>query len=107
VTGSINQKGDIQVVGGISEKIEGFYSICKTKGLNGEQGVIIPRKNQRNLVLSDEVNDAVRDGKFKIYTVERVEEAIEILTDVKFEEIKKLVKEKLISFSKIQTVSKE
>lgn len=107
VTGSINQKGDIQVVGGISEKIEGFYSICKTKGLNGEQGVIIPRKNQRNLVLSDEVNDAVRDGNFKIYTVERVEEAIEILTDVKFEEIKKLVKEKLISFSKIQTVSKE
>ncbi|HCJ2879449.1 TPA: AAA family ATPase [Clostridioides difficile] len=107
VTGSINQKGDIQVVGGISEKIEGFYSICKTKGLNGEQGVIIPRKNQRNLVLSDEVNDAVQDGKFKIYTVERVEEAIEILTDVKFEEIRKLVKEKLISFSKIQTVSKE
>ncbi|WP_042277050.1 Lon protease family protein, partial [[Clostridium] dakarense] len=101
-TGSMNQKGEIQVVGGITEKIEGFYSACKKKGLNDNQGVIIPKNNSRNLVLSDEVNKAIEDGKFKIYTVDKVEEAIEILTDMKFEEVKKLVKERLLKFSKTQ-----
>ena len=60
VTGSMNQKGEIQVVGGITEKVEGFYSACKKKGLSGNQGVIIPKNNSRNLVLSDEVNEAIR-----------------------------------------------
>ncbi|RDY24110.1 ATP-binding protein [Romboutsia maritimum] len=106
VTGSINQKGEVQVVGGITEKIEGFYFTCKKKGLNKNQGVIIPKNNSRNLVLQDEVMNAIKDGEFHIYTVERVEEAVEILTDFKFEEIKKLVKEKLYKFSEIQNIVK-
>ncbi|MEG1312108.1 MAG: S16 family serine protease, partial [Romboutsia sp.] len=107
VTGSMNQKGEIQVVGGITEKIEGFYSACKKKGLNDNQGVILPKNNARNLVLSDEVTKAIEEGKFNIHTVDRVEEAIEILTDMKFEEIKKLVKDRLENFSKIQQSKKE
>lgn len=105
-TGSMNQKGEIQVVGGISEKIEGFYSVCKKQGLNGNQGVIIPKNNSRNLVLSEEVTNAINEGKFTIYTVERVEEAIEILTDVKFDEIKSRVIERLREFNELQSSSK-
>lgn len=106
-TGSMNQKGEIQVVGGISEKIEGFYSACKKQGLNDNQGVIIPKNNSRNLVLSEEVTNAINEGKFTIYTVERVEEAIEILTDVKFDEIKRLVIERLREFNELQSSSKK
>lgn len=106
-TGSMNQKGEIQVVGGISEKIEGFYSACKKQGLNGNQGVIIPKNNSRNLVLSEEVTNAINEGKFTIYTVERVEEAIEILTDVKFDEIKSRVIERLREFNELQSSSKK
>ena len=105
-TGSMNQKGEIQVVGGISEKIEGFYSACKKQGLNGNQGVIIPKNNSRNLVLSEEVTNAINEGKFTIYTVERVEEAIEILTDVKFDEMKSRVIERLREFNELQSSSK-
>ncbi len=82
VTGSVNQKGDIQPIGGVNEKIEGFYQICKMKGFNGEQGVIIPRQNVRNLHLSDEIIDSVRKGKFHIYAVKTIDEGIEILTGV-------------------------
>lgn len=106
-TGSMNQKGEIQVVGGISEKIEGFYSACKKQGLNGNQGVIIPKNNSRNLVLSEEVTNAINEGKFTIYTVERVEEAIEILTDVKFDEMKSRVIERLREFNELQSSSKK
>lgn len=101
-TGSINQKGEIQVVGGIIEKIEGFYTICKKNGLTGEQGVIIPKNNSRNVILSDEVENAIKEGKFHIYTVENVEEAMEILTDMKFSEVKELVKLRLDSFNKVR-----
>lgn len=101
-TGSINQKGEIQVVGGIIEKIEGFYTICKKNGLTGEQGVIIPKNNSRNVILSDEVENAIKEGKFHIYTVENVEEAMEILTDMKFNEVKELVKSRLDSFNKVR-----
>lgn len=82
VTGSINQKGFIQPIGGVNEKIEGFYSTCKTKGLNYEQGVIIPIQNVKNLHLSDEVIQAVKEGKFHIYAVSTIDEGIEILTGV-------------------------
>lgn len=105
-TGSMNQKGEIQVVGGITEKIEGFYSVCKKKGLKGNEGVIIPKNNMRNLVLSDEINKAIEDGKFKIYTIETVKEAMEILTDSSFDEIKCLVKKQLEKFSKIERGNK-
>ena len=82
VTGSVNQKGIIQPVGGVNEKIEGFYSICKMRGLNGEQGVIIPIQNVRNLHLSDDVINSVKEGKFHIYAVSTIDEGIEILTGV-------------------------
>ena len=82
VTGSINQKGYIQPIGGVNEKIEGFYQTCKLRGFNGEQGVIIPIQNVRNLHLSDEIIDSVRKGKFHVYAVSTIDEGIEILTGV-------------------------
>ena len=82
VTGSVNQKGFIQPIGGVNEKIEGFYQTCKLKGFNGEQGVIIPKQNVRNLHLSDEVIDAVKKSKFHIYAISTIDEGIEILTGV-------------------------
>ncbi|MGL5694848.1 MAG: ATP-binding protein, partial [Peptostreptococcaceae bacterium] len=86
--------------------IEGFYSTCKKKGLSGDQGVIIPKNNSRNMILSQEVEGAIKDGKFHIYTVSNIEEAMEILTDMKFDEIKALVKGRLDSFAKIKNDSK-
>ena len=82
VTGSINQKGEIQPIGGVNEKVEGFYEVCKSKGLTGEQGVIIPHQNVKNLMLKDEVVEAVKEGKFHIYAIKTVEEGIEILTGI-------------------------
>lgn len=82
VTGSVNQKGFIQPIGGVNEKIEGFYNICKKRGLNNEQGVIIPIQNVRNLHLSNEIIEAVKSGKFHIYAVSTIDEGIEILTGV-------------------------
>lgn len=82
VTGSVNQKGSIQPIGGVNEKIEGFYQICKLRGFNGEQGVIIPKQNVRNLHLSDEIIETVKKGKFHIYAVATIDEGIEILTGV-------------------------
>lgn len=82
VTGSVNQKGFIQPIGGVNEKIEGFYNICKMRGLNYEQGVIIPVQNKKNLHLSDEIIQAVKEGKFHIYAVSTIDEGIEILTGV-------------------------
>lgn len=82
VTGSVNQKGEIQPIGGVNEKIEGFFQICKMRGLNGEHGVIIPIQNVRNLHLNDEVIDAVKKGEFHIYAISTIDEGIEILTGV-------------------------
>jgi len=80
VTGSINQLGEIQAIGGVNEKIEGFFAICEQRGLSGEQGVIIPAANRAHLMLQREVRDAVKDGKFHIYAVERVDEVMELLS---------------------------
>lgn len=82
VTGSVNQKGEIQPIGGVTQKIEGFFEICKYRGLTGRQGVIIPVQNVRNLVLNDEVIDAVSKGLFHIYAIKDVDEGMEILTGV-------------------------
>ena len=82
VTGSVNQKGNIQPIGGVNEKIEGFYNVCKKRGLNNEQGVIIPIQNVRNLHLSDEIIEAVKEKKFHIYAVSTIDEGIEVLTGV-------------------------
>ena len=83
VTGSLNQKGDVQPIGGVNEKIEGFFDICKLNGLTGNQGVIIPIQNVKDLMLREDVIEAVRKNKFHIYPITRVEEGIEILTGVK------------------------
>lgn len=82
VTGSVNQKGEIQPIGGVNEKIEGFYQVCKMRGLDGSHGVMIPVQNIMNLNLSDEVVQAVKDKKFHIYSISSIEEGIEILTGV-------------------------
>ena len=83
VTGSINQKGEIQVIGGVTYKIEGFFELCKKRGLTGTQGVIIPEHNVNDLVLNDEVIEAVKHGQFHIYPVKNIDEGIEILTGVR------------------------
>ena len=101
VTGSVNQKGRIQPIGGVNEKIEGFYKICKLKGLTGNEGVIIPYVNIQNLMLSDEVIEAVENGEFRIYAVKTIDEGIEILTGMKAEEINKLVQKKLDYYAEI------
>jgi lon-related putative ATP-dependent protease len=80
VTGSVNQNGTIQAIGGVNQKIEGFFQVCKIKGLSGKQGVIIPKANVQDLMLRQEVVQAVRGGNFHIYSVESIEEGIEILT---------------------------
>lgn len=82
VTGSVNQKGEIQPIGGVNAKIEGFYQVCKMRGLNGTHGVIIPIQNVDNLNLSDEIVEAVKAKKFHIYAISNIEEGIEILTGV-------------------------
>ncbi|NLC07306.1 MAG: AAA family ATPase, partial [Syntrophomonadaceae bacterium] len=82
VTGSVNQRGEIQPVGGINYKIEGFFRVCRERGLNGRQGVIIPKQNLRNLMLDDEVVQAISEGKFHIWAINHVDQGIEILTGV-------------------------
>ncbi|PPD03388.1 MAG: ATP-dependent protease, partial [Methylobacter sp.] len=80
VTGSINQYGEVQAIGGVNEKIEGFFRLCQARGLNGEQAVIIPAANKRNLMLKQEVLEAVGQGLFSVYAVATVDEALELLT---------------------------
>ena len=82
VTGSVNQKGQIQPIGGVNEKIEGYFQVCKVRGLDGSHGVMIPVQNVDNLQLSDEIIQAVKDKKFHIYSVSSIEEGIEVLTGV-------------------------
>ncbi|OUS74507.1 ATP-dependent protease [Pseudoalteromonas sp. A601] len=82
LTGSINQHGDVQAIGGVNEKIEGFFKLCKMRGLTGQQGVIVPKSNQVNLVLDDEILAAVELGKFHIYAVETVDQALNALMDI-------------------------
>lgn len=82
VTGSVNQWGEIQAIGGVTHKIEGFFALCKKRGLTGTQGVLIPESNRKDLVLKEEVVEAVRQGMFHIYTVSHIEEGIALLTGV-------------------------
>ncbi|HEX8982946.1 MAG TPA: ATP-binding protein [Ktedonobacterales bacterium] len=84
VTGSVNQRGEVQAIGGATHKIEGFFHLCQQRGLTGEQGVIIPRINARNLMLREDVVEAVRAGKFHIYGVSTIEEGIQALTGIPF-----------------------
>ena len=111
VTGSVNQHGEVQAIGGVNEKIEGFFDVCRARGLNGEQGVLIPKSNVQHLMLREDVVEAVKNGQFSIYAVGHVDEGIEILTGVKAGErgrgraafpagtINRLVEDKLKSFA--------
>ena len=80
VTGSVNQHGQVQAIGGVNEKIEGFFDVCRARGLTGDQGVVIPQSNVKHLMLRKDVVDAVANGKFKIFAVETIDQGIEILT---------------------------
>ena len=82
VTGSVNQKGEVQPIGGVNEKIEGYYEVCKARGLNGQHSVLIPQSNVRDLMLKKEVVEAVGARRFHIYPVKAIDEGIEILTGV-------------------------
>ena len=114
VTGSVNQKGQIQPIGGVNEKIEGYFQVCKVRGLDGSHGVMIPVQNIDNLQLSDEIINAVKNKKFHIYAVSTIEEGIEVLTGVPAGKkdkdghfpagtINRLVYEKLKKYAKINT----
>ena len=86
VTGSVNQHGKIQPIGGVNEKIEGYFDICKERGLTGEQGVLIPKANEKNLMLKSEVIEAVKADKFQIHSVETVDQGMELLTGIEMGE---------------------
>jgi lon-related putative ATP-dependent protease len=82
ITGSVNQKGDVQPIGGLNQKIEGFHDICRVIGFTGDQGVVMPSRNRHNLMLRKDVLQSVRQGDFQVYAVENVDQAIELLTGV-------------------------
>jgi len=118
ITGSVNQKGEVQAIGGVNQKIEGYFEVCKAKGLTGEQGCLIPHSNVQNLMLKDEIIKAIRDDKFHIYPIKTISEGIEVLTGVKagdkkpdgtFEEgtINHLVKKRLTEMAELIKEYKE
>lgn len=86
VTGSVNQHGKVQPIGGVNEKIEGFFDVCEKRGLTGEQGVLIPQANEKNLMLRSDVRDAVKADRFHIYSVDTIDEGMELLTGLKMGE---------------------
>lgn len=118
MSGSINQYGEVQAVGGINDKIEGFYQLCCNRGLSGQQGVIIPAGNKENLVLKRDLRESVKNNEFHIYAVKNVDQALEILTEHTAgasdsqnnyppDSINDRVKQRLKAFSKIATVTKQ
>ena len=82
VTGSVNQRGEVQAIGGVNEKLEGFFEVCKAKGLTGQQGAMIPASNVQNLMLKEGLIEAAKEGKFAIYAARTIDEGIEFLTGV-------------------------
>jgi predicted ATP-dependent protease len=117
ITGSVNQHGQIQAIGGVNEKIEGFFAVCRQAGLTGEQGGIIPHANQRSLMLEEEVIAAVQEGQFHIWTVKTIDEAIELMTGYRAGERKKdgtfpagsfnhAVQEQLTRFARVITAGR-
>lgn len=101
ITGSLNQHGDVQPIGGVSEKISGFYNACKILGLTGTQGVVIPESNAQDLFLSEEVLEAIKEGRFTIYAISKIDEAVHIFTECDQEEISKAVQARLEHFNRI------
>ena len=102
ITGSMNQKGVVQPIGGVNEKIEGFFKVCESKGLTGQQGVIIPKRNLDNLMLSDDIIEAVKDDIFQLYVVEDIDEVLEIMLGKAAETIHTAVQEKLQHYAELE-----
>lgn len=103
ITGSLNQHGDVQPIGGVSEKIEGFFNACKILGFTGTQGVVIPEANTQDLFLSDEILQAIKDGSFTIYSVEKISEVVNIFTETQESFISEAVKMRLAEFNRVMT----
>jgi predicted ATP-dependent protease len=115
VTGSLNQRGTVQAIGGVNEKIEGFFELCRDRGLDGSHGVLIPADNGRHLMLRDEVTEAVRSGLFKVVAVDNVDEAACLLMaegvpwpepadlDRSMREIERRVRQRLLAYARIRT----
>ena len=104
VTGSVDQLGNLQPIGMVNEKIEGFFKACQTVGLTGKQGVLIPVQNKRDLMLNNSVIEAVRKKKFHIYTATHIEEALEILSNQKYSDIQKKIQKNLAQFSRKESL---
>jgi predicted ATP-dependent protease len=113
VTGSVNQHGEIQAIGGVNEKIEGFFDICQARGLTGAQGVLIPKANVQHLMLRADVIDACREGKFAVYPVATIDEGVALLTGHPAGErgadgcycrdsVNRLIEDRLRSFARIR-----
>ncbi|SDC19355.1 Lon protease family protein [Halanaerobium congolense] len=103
ITGSMNQKGVIQPIGGVNEKIEGFFKVCQAKGLTGEQGVIIPQRNLDNLMLEEEVIAAVENKEFNLYSIEEIDQALEIMLGEEAEKVHSAVQEKLKEYAEFDS----
>ena len=99
VTGSVDQYGNVQAVGGVTDKIEGFFAACKARGFTGEQGVMVPAANVRHLMLVDEVVDAVRRRAFHVWAVRTIDEGIELLTGRDSVEVHRLVRDRLNGYA--------
>jgi len=99
ITGAVDQFGNVQSIGAVNEKIEGYYALCEHRGLNGEQGVIIPQSNKHQLNLNDEIVEAVKNGQFHVYTVEHVEEALELLTETPIKTLFQNVRDRTLDSS--------
>jgi ATP-dependent Lon protease len=102
VTGSVNQHGEVQVIGGVNLKIEGFFDVCKARGLTGTQGVLIPQGNINDLMLRHDVVDAVKKGQFHIFGIKTIDQGIELLTEKPAAEIHKRVNAQLAAYAKRQ-----
>ena len=101
VTGSLNQLGDVQPIGGVSEKIVGFFNACKIIGYTGTQGVVIPEANVQDLFLPDEVLQAIKDGTFNIYAAKKIDDVVALFTERSTEEICTAVKKRLTEFNRV------
>ncbi len=101
ITGSVDQHGNVQPVGGIREKVEGFYKVCRALGLTGRQGVVLPSKNVDNLLLDDELIESVKKGEFHLYAVDTLDDVIELMTGMKADRFHRIVEKRLREFAKI------
>ncbi|MBC7238723.1 MAG: AAA family ATPase, partial [Chloroflexi bacterium] len=101
ITGSVDQKGNFQPIGGVNKKIAGFFDFCKIRGLTGKQGVIIPYRNKENLMLREDIVEAVKRGEFHIYAIKTIDEGIEILTGLKPEDFHREVERKLKEMAEV------